>query len=289
MTFEEFFTKKRIDLTRLRHAKPDLFEEFRDHYAQMSEKSFDHTKKYWFNRLRKDFLLEVAETPKTVAEKTDTVNVTGTSIPDTVTKPAGLSSTSPSGFKPRFKSNVVKSSTADTPEGLQDDAVKPEKTAMDGTRPVGFKPRFRASSPAIASKKVENLTQDIKPAEPPSNAPTTDKKPAGLSSTSSPGFKPRFKPGLTGAKIEKASELPQSDHDSDKQPAQSVAQAKPLGFKPRFKAGVTPVKQSDGDEEPKQETSEPRSEPPKETTREPLGFKPRFKAGKTANKKDDDT
>ena len=52
MTFEEFFAKKKIDLEALKQADPGLYDECRSHYEQMGEKSFDHTKKYRFNKLR---------------------------------------------------------------------------------------------------------------------------------------------------------------------------------------------------------------------------------------------
>ncbi len=55
MTFEEFFVKKKIDLSSFKLAEPTLFEEFKLHYESMGAKSFDHSKKYWFNKLRKRF------------------------------------------------------------------------------------------------------------------------------------------------------------------------------------------------------------------------------------------
>ena len=57
MTFDEFFTKKRIDLAAFEKAEPALLSEFKTHYEQMGEKSFDHTKKYWFNKLRRQYHL----------------------------------------------------------------------------------------------------------------------------------------------------------------------------------------------------------------------------------------
>ncbi len=51
MTFEEFFKKKRIDLAALEQGEAALFSEFKTHFEQMGEKSYDHTKKYWFNKL----------------------------------------------------------------------------------------------------------------------------------------------------------------------------------------------------------------------------------------------
>ena len=52
MSFEEFFAKKKIDLHKLKTADASLFAELESHYEQMGEKSFDHTKKYWFNKWR---------------------------------------------------------------------------------------------------------------------------------------------------------------------------------------------------------------------------------------------
>lgn len=174
MTFEEFFTKKRIDLALLRRAKPDLYEEFRDHYAQMSEKSFDHTKKYWFNRLRKDFLLEVVEPLKAVNEREPKAAQSPTSAAPAA-KPAESSSVRPSGFKPRFKPNVAK--PADAPSGGQpEDKVKPEETVQpESTKPVGFKPRFKPGATEV-----------------PTPEPAAVSKPVG--------FKPRFKAGTTPVK-----------------------------------------------------------------------------------------
>lgn len=66
MTFEEFFRKKKIDLHTLRQEQEDLYEEFRIHYAVMGEKSFDHTKKYWFNKLRR--LYPLREEPSAIKD-----------------------------------------------------------------------------------------------------------------------------------------------------------------------------------------------------------------------------
>src|SRR5690606_25754528 len=104
MTFEEFFAKKKIDLTQLKRVQPALYEEFRGHYAQMGEKSFDHTKKYWFNRLRKEYLLmtEAAAKPTT---KTASAPI---SAPPANDGSETSSAKAPTGFKPRFKPAVTK-------------------------------------------------------------------------------------------------------------------------------------------------------------------------------------
>jgi len=57
VTFEEFFEKKKIDLSLLQQDNEALYAEFENHFAQMGAKSFDHSKKFWFNKLRKDYHL----------------------------------------------------------------------------------------------------------------------------------------------------------------------------------------------------------------------------------------
>ena len=54
MTFEDFLRRKK-STWRLEQGEPALFSEFKTHFEQMGEKSFDHTKKYWFNKLRLRF------------------------------------------------------------------------------------------------------------------------------------------------------------------------------------------------------------------------------------------
>ncbi|MFC3198495.1 hypothetical protein ACFOET_12795 [Parapedobacter deserti] len=176
MTFEEFFIKKKIDLARMKRAKPDLYEEFREHFALMGEKSFDHTKKYWFNRLRKDFLLETAEIP---SPKPAATPATGP-VEDPVA-PA-TEAAKPTGFKPRFKATAAKSPP---------DPAATEEKSSEGTKntsPIGFKPRFKAGA-----------TTSSKHAQPPSQAKILE-QPAGTEEAPSPqtapkpfGFKPRFR------------------------------------------------------------------------------------------------
>ena len=259
MTFEEFFIKKKIDLALLQRAKPALYEEFRQHYAQMGEKSFDHSKKYWFNRLRKDFLLQTAEMP----------------VPKAVAAPSAAVKPTPDLDMPS------ENPSAGTPP--------PEETPKTA-RPTGFKPRFKAGTTA-ASKPTEAQS----PAEVPE--PTdTEKTPAAsdekpIAPTTKPiGFKPRFKAGVTPpAKTVSGDETPAADTQPDTQTDNTESNTKPLGFKPRFKAGVTGTSKPAPEASPEPEKQEPAPEPPIETTPKPLGFKPRFKAGSTVNKKDDAT
>src|SRR5471030_2126234 len=102
MTFEEFFTKKRIDLAAFEKGEPALFSEFKTHYHQMGEKSFDHTKKYWFNKIRRKYQLapEIkTEKPKIenqLAEQTVTeAIIEGSAVPAAPAPKLG--------FVPKFK------------------------------------------------------------------------------------------------------------------------------------------------------------------------------------------
>jgi len=222
MTFEEFFIKKRIDLALLQRAKPDLYEEFRQHYAQMGEKSFDHTKKYWFNQLRKTFLLPMAEIPipKPRAAPAAASNEPVATVSEAA-KPTGLSSMSPPGFKPRFKASAIKAA----PDPKASPEKSPEETPLTA-KPVGFKPRFKAAVTAPAK------------ADGDSDKPAAEAKPLG--------FKPRFKAGVTDTPQPATGTKPHdqpstTDNETANQDPEDkhAAPEKPLGFKPRFKPGIT--------------------------------------------------
>lgn len=63
MTFEEFFNKKKIHIASLIVDNPELTKELVAHFDLMGEKSFDHAKKYLFNKWRRRYPL-----PKPVEE-----------------------------------------------------------------------------------------------------------------------------------------------------------------------------------------------------------------------------
>ena len=73
-TFADFFAKKKIDLSALQKAEPQLYDEFASHYALMGEKSFDHSKKFWFNKLRKSYHLVEVESPTLLLRKASPCN-----------------------------------------------------------------------------------------------------------------------------------------------------------------------------------------------------------------------
>jgi hypothetical protein len=215
MTFEEFFRKKRIDLAALGKAEPALLSEFKIHFEQMGEKSFDHTKKYWFNKLR--LIYHLAPEPKVekvvienrLAEQTITE-----ALSETTPQPANV------GFKPRFKPGMGKPSEPGAPE-----TEKPtENTETPTPTPtVGFKPRFKAG----VTKPAETSAPE---AEKPVEQPTEiTPPPADI------GFKPRFKAGITKPAEPEQKEESKIEPPAEDKPADKAEPKPAIGFKPRFK------------------------------------------------------
>ncbi|WP_286861651.1 MULTISPECIES: hypothetical protein [Sphingobacterium] len=306
MTFEEFFTKKKIDLKALKAADEPLFEEFKAHYSAMGEKSFDHSKKFWFNKLRKSFHL--AEEEAVLIKKpvqTDHVE-TAPAAKDTI-------AAKPAGFKPRFKA-ATPAEPADQKEEPKTDPSTTRSEATDSTvaetpKPAGFKPRFK---PGI-TKNTANTTETPTP---------TDSSGESVPETPKPtGFKPRFKPGVTkAAASEQSAPLGENPVTASETKAPEAAEtAKPTGFKPRFKAGVTKTESADAaavtsaegtDTQPTAESGQPiPSDAAASNTvttaiegqtdntddhittaaNKPAGFKPRFKPGVTKTESADST
>src|SRR5690606_6093745 len=133
LSFTEFFTKKKIDINALQKAKPELYQEFDRDYALMGEKSFDHSKKFWFNRLRKDYLLkeiEISEPKKAEIKAEPSVAAASSSTAPAAAKPAG--------FRPKFKAAV---------KPVEEKTTEETETNPAAKAPTGFKPRFKAAAP----------------------------------------------------------------------------------------------------------------------------------------------
>ena len=221
MTFEEFFKKKKINLVTLEQGEPALFSEFKIHFEKMGEKSFDHTKKYWFNKLRLRFpapteaKIEKVVMENPLAEQTINETLSETSAPPVANV----------GFKPRFKAGMAKPTEA-TPNAEQKapEAQKPTE-ASESSAPVpavGFKPRFKAGVTKPAEAEQE------KPSE------STEQ------STPSLGFKPKFKAGVTKS-IDPSTN--QKEEPKADEPAPTPEKSEPsapapnnIGFRPRFNA-----------------------------------------------------
>ena len=177
MTFEEFFKKKRIDLDALQKAEAVLFSEFKTHYHEMGEKSFDHTKKYWFNKLRREF-------PLAVEPKLEKVKIDNPLAEQTITESLDEQIAAPkTGFVPRFRAtNVAKPAVEPSAENK---AEETPATPPPAPKP-GFTPRFKAANVPKPAAEPEAKAPDTL-AETPAPAPpeNTEAKPA---------YKPRFNP-----------------------------------------------------------------------------------------------
>jgi hypothetical protein len=179
MTFEEFFIKKRIDLPALEKAEPSLFSEFKTHFKQMGERSFDHTKKYWFNKLRRQYHLapeikpEKVHVPNPLAEQTITESLSETIEPKAEPK---------LGFVPKFKAaGIAKPSVEEEKPPAVEESLQ-EKPAPK----LGFVPKFKAAAvakPGVEGEKKEETHAGVDE--------TTAEKPSEASPPK-PVYKPRF-------------------------------------------------------------------------------------------------
>ncbi|WET71166.1 hypothetical protein [Sphingobacterium sp.] len=266
MTFEEFFIKKKIDLKALQAADGPLFEEFKAHYSAMGEKSFDHSKKFWFNKLRKSFHLAEEET---VIAKPIVKQVIADIAPDT----SGVAATKPAGFKPRFKAPPT--AVEDEVKATSKKEITDSAESTPDSIPTGFKPRFKAG----VTKAPDAAASTSVPQEKTDEATNSAPKPTG--------FKPRFKAGVTKTETSEQAQLPatkdeikldnsvKAEPENSSTETQEPAASKPTGFKPRFKAGVTKAPDAAASTSASEEkTDEATNSAPK-----PTGFKPRFKAG----------
>lgn len=258
MTFEEFFLKKRINLAILSEKEPELFSEFRLHYDLMGPKSFDHTKKYWFNELRRKYPAPKIEK---VIEKAKTENATAEIKEATMAK---------QGFKPMFKRPAPVAETTekspnkqveqvDTPAENKPAAYQPkfkpsvtatkaeEKPADTGGEPSSgkpvYQPKFRS---AMLPKKVEEKTDEAE-----EKAPDPESKPTATE-IAKPAYKPRFKPAMLNQQTEpKPEDVTQEEAKTNT----SELPAEKTAYKPRFKPAM-PVKKEESPETAEHKTVE---------------------------------
>lgn len=295
MTFEEFFQKKRISLTALQAGEPGLFAEFKTHFEKMGEKSFDHTKKYWFNKLRQTYHLPPEQKPEKMHLENRLAEQT---IVDTLTDTIPTPSV---GFKPRFSTAVVKPAdetteqNADKPIGQNAAAETPDQNSAVAEKPAakaaGFKPRFNPKM--VTGKAVDEVA---KPEESASKDEVNMETPAPEqpeASVAKPaGFKPRFNAKMVAAKPvaaedSKTAEPPATIENEAVQPAEPMA--KPSGFKPRFNAKMVTPKPAEGisEKEEVKAVEEQVEQTPAESAEaapKSVGFKPRFNMKMVAHK-----
>ncbi|MDB5130297.1 MAG: hypothetical protein JWR02_46 [Mucilaginibacter sp.] len=171
MDFEEFFKKKRIDLVALERSEPALFSEFKTHFEQMGEKSFDHTKKYWFNKVRRQYPLA----PDVKTEKVHIENpVAEQTIIESLAEPQITSPPAKLGFVPKFKAGNIPKPAAPVEEKKEDETTLPPAK-------LGFSPKFKgANAPKPAASPEKKSEED---AVTPPREENVGSKPA---------YKPRF-------------------------------------------------------------------------------------------------
>ena len=157
MTFEEFLLKKKIDPVQLKKVEQAFFDEFKSLFIEMGEKSFDHSKKFWFNKLRRaNPLPEEIKVERKIEESRNTIpeqNIALSSLPENGNKIINQQEESEKpkpAFKPRFKANMVSPTKQENSENLNP-SITPEDTKpkAESTIPVAealeAKPRFKPS------------------------------------------------------------------------------------------------------------------------------------------------
>jgi hypothetical protein len=241
MEFEEFFKKKRIDLDALQKVEPGLFSEFKTHFGLMGEKSFDHTKKYWFNKLRLQF-------PAPAEIKTEKVKIDNPLAEQTITESLIEETATPPklGFVPKFKANIPKPVVADIPAETKAE----EQPAAAPAPKLGFTPKFKAASPPKPAEQAEPAKPDGTSASAP--APKL-------------GFTPKFKAANPPKPVEQAEAA---------KPEEASAPAPKLGFTPKFKAANMPKPAVEADKPVAPEATE--DAPAPENTEAKPAYKPRF-------------
>ena len=167
MTFEEFFKKKRIELAAFNKGQPALSLEFKIHFEQMGEKSFDHTKKYWFNMLRREY-------PLPVEVKTEKLKIENPLAEQTITESL-IENISPApsvktGFVPRFKASSINklpvSEEKESEPKSQPPAVDENQVEPSGETEPGYQPRFKMKPKTGEAEKLsegENKPEQKEP------------------------------------------------------------------------------------------------------------------------------
>jgi hypothetical protein len=236
MTFEEFFNKKRIDLQLMKDADPALYSEFKSHFESMGEKSFDHTKKFWFNKLR--HLYHLAEPAKKVVTQMETQIASQAeplssptmeqNVPAAQAE-AGQEAKAPASPKPGFRPRSIPTAAVkkqDQPDEAEAD-VTSDKPASPVSKP-GFKPRNIKPVSGELSEDAQKTTsrpgQDI-----PSGASQ-----GNTANVPRPTYKPRFKAGNLA---QSAGDAAEEKKEEIVDPASDSA-AKPA-YKPRFNLKTT--------------------------------------------------
>ena len=282
MTFEEFFKKKRIDLVAFKAAKPGLFAEFEKHFAQMGEKSFDHTKKYWFNKLRLQYHLAPEQKPEKIHLENQLAEQT---IIETLTENIPVPT---AGFKPRFQTSIASKAA------LTSDIKNLTPTDSATATPEVNEAAATHQSPPFEQDK--EAMQAVADATPRTTDDGDDERQIEASVKKPGGFKPRFNMNMTSGTSPQTKEFKQeleAEHKSVQPEAPGESEpVKPAGFKPRFNMKAMAPKPVEAEEQIPDEVKETTATMPEEeknaTEEVPaapkVGFKPRFNAKTTKPK-----
>lgn len=196
LTFEEFFKKKKIDLQQLQLLEPALYAEFSNHYPVMGEKSFDYTKKYWFNNLRRLYPLAQEIKPHAVkAEAISEMAIQGIAA-------AAAQNLDQTLEKPKFKEDHLAELVEENVSVKEVSLAEEEKIITNSEPEIliakpTFKPRFNMQNikkePVKTASKTEGFipqreTENIKLAE---QEPETE-NPKPETEEAKPVYKPRF-------------------------------------------------------------------------------------------------
>ena len=254
MTFEEFFTKKKIDLVQLEKAEPSLYSEFKNHFAAMGEKSFDHTKKFWFNKLRRLYHLTPPAKAVTQVDTAIASQAEPLSSPTIEQKPA---------FTPRFKSvNINKA------EPVPEEHAEAKPIAKPAFKPRNIPPKPiepteekraevsntpPAKAPGFKPRNIKSVAgESSKPAEP--KAEESQLEVPATPSAKAPGFRPRNIKSVASQNADDANR-------ADSRPGQPAVSETPItnpgkqeevakeGYKPKFKLKNIPKKPTAGEEQ----------------------------------------
>jgi len=293
MTFEEFFAKKKIDLEQLGKVDPSLFSEFKSHFSLMGEKSFDHTKKFWFNKLRRQFPLAsiVKEVPpkaesKIAAQAEPLSSPTIEQAKPVIAITPEADTVKPAVNKPAFKPRNIPQAKPELKAEENENVVSSAPVSKaPGFKPGNIKPPIVDEQPAAPLASDESAQSAPVIPEPSNEQPSVK-----------PAFKPRFnmkniqqqkpaeeeqKAGEHKAPEAKESSAAQKEADETEKPASTS------GYKPRFKMKSIPLKtpseevaaESVENEVPKADSNAavPEEESKEESSAPTPAYKPRFK------------
>jgi hypothetical protein len=198
-TFEEFLTKKRIDIALFAQNKPQEWQEYGHLYEKMGEKSFDHQKKFFFNSLRAMFPLT---TPIVEVEKKKATSSEG--LPKKM---------------PLKKAVVPTTENIEMPEKTPDEAIIAEMPPPIPKKiPMKIKPVVKTTEAEKLTEEKEVLAEE-KPQTPP---PAVKKMPL------------KAKPIIKAVEEEKLTE--EKDVLAEEKPQTPAVKKMPLKSKPIMKA-----------------------------------------------------